>query len=126
MNLKRTEKLRRSLSRRGFLVGSVAVLGGAGLPMRSRAGEPKPGTGEIALKAAEPWAPHPKAAPLTERRGAAFAVLANGYFCDRITEMARRNVFVYPDGGVTVIDVRDVAAAHLAAAEPGNVAQSLH
>ena len=78
MNLNRTEKLTASLSRRGFLVGSVAVVGGAVLPMRSRAGEAKPGTGAIALKAAEPWAPHPKAAPRTERRGDAFAVLANG------------------------------------------------
>lgn len=36
-----------------------------------------------------------------------------------IVEMARGNIFVYPTGGVTVIDVRDVAAAHLAAAERG-------
>ncbi len=36
-----------------------------------------------------------------------------------IVEMARGSVFVYPTGGATVIDVRDVAAAHLAAAERG-------
>jgi dihydroflavonol-4-reductase len=34
-----------------------------------------------------------------------------------IVEMARGNIFIYPTGGVTVVDVRDVAAAHLAAAE---------
>ncbi len=31
-----------------------------------------------ALKTAEPWAPHPKAAPVTEKHGEAFAVDANG------------------------------------------------
>ncbi len=36
-----------------------------------------------------------------------------------ITEIAGGNMFIYPDGGATVIDVRDVAAAHLAAAERG-------
>lgn len=30
------------------------------------------------LKTAEPWAPHPKAAPVTERRGETFAAAANG------------------------------------------------
>jgi dihydroflavonol-4-reductase len=40
-----------------------------------------------------------------------------------IVEMARGNVFVYPAGGVTVIDVRDVAAAHLAAAERGRAGE---
>lgn len=66
------------LSRRRFLVGSAVVLGGAVMPVRSRAGETKPGTEQIVLKAAEPWAPHPKAAPITQQRGDAFAVLANG------------------------------------------------
>jgi dihydroflavonol-4-reductase len=36
-----------------------------------------------------------------------------------VVELARGNVPVYPAGGITVIDVRDVAAAHLAAAERG-------
>lgn len=36
-----------------------------------------------------------------------------------VVEIARGNVPIYPTGGVTVIDVRDVAAAHLAAAERG-------
>jgi dihydroflavonol-4-reductase len=40
-----------------------------------------------------------------------------------IVEMARGNVFVYPTGGATVIDVRDVAAAHLAAAEHGRTGE---
>jgi dihydroflavonol-4-reductase len=40
-----------------------------------------------------------------------------------VVEMARGNVFVYPVGGVTVIDVRDVAAAHLAAAERGRAGE---
>jgi dihydroflavonol-4-reductase len=40
-----------------------------------------------------------------------------------LVEMARGNVFVYPAGGVTVIDVRDVAAAHLAAAERGRTGE---
>jgi len=37
-----------------------------------------------------------------------------------MVELARGNVPVYPAGGVTVIDVRDVAAGHLAAAEHGH------
>jgi dihydroflavonol-4-reductase len=40
-----------------------------------------------------------------------------------VVEMARGNVFVYPVGGATVIDVRDVAAAHLAAAERGRAGE---
>lgn len=36
-----------------------------------------------------------------------------------VVEIARGNVPIYPTGGVTVIDVRDVAAAQLAAAERG-------
>ncbi len=40
-----------------------------------------------------------------------------------IIEMARGNIFLYPVGGVTTIDVRDVAAAHLAAAERGRSGQ---
>jgi dihydroflavonol-4-reductase len=40
-----------------------------------------------------------------------------------IVEMARGNVLIYPAGGVTVIDVRDVAAAHLAAAERGRAGE---
>ncbi|MCC7452014.1 MAG: SDR family oxidoreductase [Anaerolineae bacterium] len=36
-----------------------------------------------------------------------------------ITELAGGKMFIYPDGGATVIDVRDVADAHLAAAERG-------
>ncbi len=40
-----------------------------------------------------------------------------------VVEMARGNVPVYPAGGVTVIDVRDVAAAHLTAAERGRTGE---
>lgn len=40
-----------------------------------------------------------------------------------MVELARGNIFIYPTGGVTVIDVRDVAAAHLAAAERGRVGE---
>ncbi|HPA19252.1 MAG TPA: carbon-nitrogen hydrolase family protein [Verrucomicrobiae bacterium] len=62
-----------SLSRRGFLAGAAAVVGGAMAPAVSRAVE----TG-AELGASEPWAPHPKAAPKTARRGEAFVVAANG------------------------------------------------
>jgi dihydroflavonol-4-reductase len=40
-----------------------------------------------------------------------------------IIEMARHRVPAVPPGGVTLIDVRDVAAAHLAAAEHGRTAE---
>src|SRR5260221_4746771 len=40
-----------------------------------------------------------------------------------VVELARGNVPIYPVGGVTVIDVRDVAAAHLAAAERGRTGE---
>jgi dihydroflavonol-4-reductase len=40
-----------------------------------------------------------------------------------VVELARGNVFIYPAGGVTVIDVRDVAAAHVAAAERGRTGE---
>jgi len=40
-----------------------------------------------------------------------------------VLELARGNVPIYPSGGVTVIDVRDVAAAHLAAAERGRTGE---
>src|SRR5258708_8057569 len=40
-----------------------------------------------------------------------------------IVELSRGNVPVYPAGGVTVIDVRDVAAGHLAAAEQGRTGE---
>lgn len=40
-----------------------------------------------------------------------------------LIEMLRRRVPAIPPGGVTLIDVRDVAAAHLAAAERGRVAE---
>jgi dihydroflavonol-4-reductase len=36
-----------------------------------------------------------------------------------VVEVARGNVPIYPQGGMTVIDVRDVARAHVAAAELG-------
>ena len=36
-----------------------------------------------------------------------------------VVEIARGNVPIYPTGGVTAIDVRDVAAAHLSAAQRG-------
>ncbi|MBM3887761.1 MAG: carbon-nitrogen hydrolase family protein [Verrucomicrobia bacterium] len=66
------------LSRRGFLTGAAVVVGGALAPAISRAGETKPENRSMELKSAEPWAPHPKAAPVTEKRGDAFAVDANG------------------------------------------------
>jgi dihydroflavonol-4-reductase len=40
-----------------------------------------------------------------------------------LIEMSRHTVPAIPPGGVTLIDVRDVAAAHLAAAERGRVAE---
>jgi dihydroflavonol-4-reductase len=40
-----------------------------------------------------------------------------------VVELARGNIPIYPMGGVTVIDVRDVAAAHLAAAEHGRTGE---
>ncbi|MEP7286456.1 MAG: NAD-dependent epimerase/dehydratase family protein [Chloroflexota bacterium] len=40
-----------------------------------------------------------------------------------VVEMARGKVPVYPVGGITVIDVRDVATAHLAAAEKGRTGE---
>jgi dihydroflavonol-4-reductase len=40
-----------------------------------------------------------------------------------VIELARGNIPVYPAGGVTIIDVRDVAAAHLAAAEKGRTGE---
>jgi dihydroflavonol-4-reductase len=40
-----------------------------------------------------------------------------------VVELARGNVPIYPAGGLTVIDVRDVAAAHLAAAERGRIGE---
>jgi dihydroflavonol-4-reductase len=40
-----------------------------------------------------------------------------------VVELARGNVFIYPAGGVTVIDVRDVAAAHVTAAERGRTGE---
>lgn len=40
-----------------------------------------------------------------------------------IVEFARGNVFMYPAGGITVIDVRDVAAAHVSAAERGRTGE---
>jgi dihydroflavonol-4-reductase len=40
-----------------------------------------------------------------------------------VVELARGNVFIYPAGGATVIDVRDVAAAHVAAAERGRTGE---
>ncbi len=40
-----------------------------------------------------------------------------------VVELARGNVPIYPVGGMTVIDVRDVAAAHLAAAERGRTGE---
>ena len=43
-----------------------------------------------------------------------------------VLEMARGNVpSTVPPGGVTVIDVRDVAAAHVAAAERGRTGRAL-
>lgn len=40
-----------------------------------------------------------------------------------VVEIARGNVSVYPMGGMTAIDVRDVAKAHIAAAVSGNVGE---
>lgn len=40
-----------------------------------------------------------------------------------ITELVGGKMFIYPDGGATVIDVRDVADAHLAAAERGRAGE---
>jgi len=40
-----------------------------------------------------------------------------------ITELAGGKMFIYPDGGATVIDARDVADAHLAAAERGRAGE---
>ena len=40
-----------------------------------------------------------------------------------VVEVARGNVPIYPLGGMTVIDVRDVAKAHLAAAERGQAGE---
>jgi dihydroflavonol-4-reductase len=40
-----------------------------------------------------------------------------------IVEMARGGVFIYPTGGMTAIDVRDVAEAHLAAAARGRTGE---
>lgn len=40
-----------------------------------------------------------------------------------VVEMARGNVPIYPQGGMTMIDVRDVAKAHIAAAERGQAGE---
>jgi predicted amidohydrolase len=68
-----TMNLHPHMSRRRFLASAAAVAGGAFLPAMTRAAETSP-----ELKAAEPWAPHAKAAPLTAKRGEAFVVDANG------------------------------------------------
>ncbi len=43
-----------------------------------KCGRPAAGASAIGPRAAHPWSPHPKAAPVTERRGDAFAADANG------------------------------------------------
>jgi predicted amidohydrolase len=62
------------LSRRDFL---LATAGGALLPSMLHGASPAPNP-ELTPAAMEPWAPHPKAAPLTGRRDGAFAIDANG------------------------------------------------
>ena len=65
------------LNRREFLVASAAGTGGALLPSLVRAAGAIATSG-IAPVAIETWAPHPKAAPKTERRESVFAIDANG------------------------------------------------
>src|SRR5215470_16755219 len=61
------------ISRRVFLAGTAAAVSGVMLPTLSQGEEARP-----EFKGAEPWAPHPKAAPVTEQRPAGFALEANG------------------------------------------------
>lgn len=67
-----------SVSRRQFLTASATAAAGALLPPLGAAPAAARSPDGLKLVAAEPWAPHPKAAPKTMRRGAAFAIDANG------------------------------------------------
>ena len=67
-----------NLSRRDFLMASAVTAGGVFLPsMMQAAAESSPGA-QLTSARAEPWAPHPRAAPKTEQRSLAFAIDANG------------------------------------------------
>ena len=64
-----------ALSRRDFLFASAASTGGILLPAAIRAAA---SPSAVPLFAADPWAPHTKAAPITNRQGDAFTINANG------------------------------------------------
>jgi hypothetical protein len=53
---------------------TICFVAGALLLLIAQAAE----TNSPVFKAADPWAPHPKAAPITEKRGGVFALDANG------------------------------------------------